>query len=82
MEHQINKKVTVILSAWIALLFIWIGGVAYITDRIEQGYRDSIYYYKVMQSPIRALSNYDITEDTAYIRKLEKSTKELMKRLK
>lgn len=76
MEGQINKKVTIILSIWVILLFTWIGGVVYITERIEQRYQDSIDYYNIINSPVRSL-NYDITQDTARIRKLEQEYKRL-----
>ena len=79
MEHQISKRFTVIFSLWLILLFSWIGGVAYIVDRADQDYRDSTYYYKVMRSPVRSINQYDITEDTAFINRLERSTKELRK---
>ena len=79
MENQINKKATIILSIWVVLLFTWIGGVSYITDRIEQDYKDSIYYYKILNAPVRSLPNYNITQDSVCIEKLEKEYKRLVK---
>jgi len=79
MEDRINKKITVMLSIWLILLFTWVGGVAYITDRIEQRYQDSIDYYKVINAPVRSFDYTPITEDTAYIEKLEKEYKRLVK---
>ena len=77
--EKINRNVNLILSVWLALLLIWIGGVSYISIRASDRLNDSIYYYKVMDSDTRSLPNYDITSDTAFIRKLEESSKNLMK---
>ena len=79
MEGQINKKVTIMLSIWVILLFIWIGGVAYINNRIEQRYQDSIDYYKIINAPVRSFDYTPITKDSAYIEKLEKEYERLMK---
>jgi len=77
MESRINKRVTILLSIWVVLLFIWIGGVAYINNRIEQRYQDSIDYYNIINAPVRSLP--DITRDSTYIKKLEKEYERLMK---
>ena len=77
--EKINKNVNLILSVWLALLLIWIGGVSYISAKANARLNDSIYYYKVMDANTRSLPKYDITQDTAFINKLNESTKELMK---
>jgi len=82
MESQINKKINIMLSIWVVLLFTWVGGVAYITDRIEQSYQDSIYYYKVMNAPLRSFhpSVYqDSISRAKQERKMEKLLKEIRK---
>jgi hypothetical protein len=77
--EKINKNVNLILSVWLALLLIWIGGVSYISAKANARLNDSIYYYKVMDANTRSLPKYDITSDTAFIRKLEESSKDLLK---
>jgi exopolysaccharide biosynthesis protein len=77
--EKINRNVNLILFVWLALLLIWIGGVSYISARANARLNDSIYYYKVMDANTRSLPKYDITSDTAFIRKLEESSKDLLK---
>jgi hypothetical protein len=77
--EKINRNVNLILSVWLALLLIWIGGVSYISAKANNRLNDSIYYYKVMDSNTRSLPGYDITQDTAFIRNLENETKNYRK---
>ena len=63
--EKLNKKVNIILSVWIALLFIWIGGVSYITSKANDRMQDSIYYYKVLDCNTRSLHQIN---DTIYLK--------------
>jgi hypothetical protein len=64
---------------WLIFLFTWIGGVVYMTGRVDRQYQDSTYYYKVLNAPVRSMEDYKVTEDTAFIHRLEDSTKEILK---
>ena len=76
--EKLNKKVNIILSVWVALLFLWIGSISYISARVSDRLNDSIHYYKVLDSNTRSIPKYDITQDTAYIRKMEEEIKKLL----
>ncbi len=44
-------------------------------DKLNKEYEDSVYYQKVLNAPVRSIDDYNVTEDTAFIRRLEDSTK-------
>jgi len=72
-----NKRVIVFLSIWVALIFMSIGTVSYVSYKYSQELSDSIYYYRVLNAPTRAIHGTPVTEDSIFIKRLEDSTKEL-----
>jgi len=74
-----NKRVIVFLSIWVALIFMSIGAVSYMSYRYSQELYDSVYYYEVINAPTRSIQALPITEDTLFLKRLEDSTKELKK---
>ena len=77
--QKINKKITVLLTIWVILIFIGVGSISYISGKANQKYEDSIYYYKVLNAPTRSIKNISVTEDTAFIRRAEEKYKQLVK---
>ena len=69
--QKVSKKITVLLTIWVILIFIGVGSISYISGKANQKYEDSIYYYKVINAPKR--SYYPtFQQDSIYMSKEEK----------
>ena len=72
-----GKRITIILTSWIFLILTGIGGIVCVTKKSVID-KDTIDWNNI--SPIvRSVKVAPITEDTLFIKRLERSTKELLK---
>ena len=69
--QKVSKKITVLLTIWVILIFIGVGSISYISGKANQKYEDSIYYYKVINAPTRSYCP-TFQQDSIYMSKEEK----------
>ena len=82
MQRKVSKKITVLVTIWVVLIFIGVGSVSYISNRVNQQYEDSIYYHKVMNAPVRSFHPSAYQDSIARVkqeRKIEKLLKDIRK---
>ena len=81
MTERANKIVVLLLKIWIVLIFIGFTGISYVNIKVSKQYEDSIYYYKVMNAPVRSfhLLDQDSISRARQERKMGKLLKEIRK---